>query len=104
MQVYAKLYLYCSQVDMKTPHSQKENVVHVTKSPKRDNKNNCAKEYAKKSQMRLSTKFHLLTREGFLRKKKQSCSFIFKNCAIHPYSQYIFFPLNEIKFKLCTKH
>ena len=36
-----------------------------------------------------------LTREGFLRKNIVAVSF-FQNCAIHPYSLYISFQLNEI--------
>ena len=36
-----------------------------------------------------------ITREGFLRKNIVAVSF-FQNCAIHPYSSYISFPLNEI--------
>ena len=39
--------------------------------------------------------YTLLTREGFLRKNIVAVSF-FQNCAMHPYSQYISFPLNEI--------
>ena len=36
-----------------------------------------------------------LTREGFLRKNIVAVLF-FQNCAIHPYSSYISFPLNKI--------
>ena len=37
----------------------------------------------------------LITREGFLRKNIVAVS-VFQNCAIHPYSLYISFQINEI--------
>ena len=45
--------------------------------------------------LKITKEITLKTREGFLRKNIVAVSF-FQNCAIHPYSSYISFPLNEI--------
>ena len=58
---------------------------------------NCEQPRLSRSRVKLVVQMSITTREGFLRKKNiVAVSFMFKNCGMHPFSEYISFPLNEI--------